>query len=196
MPQLILASGSPGRKALLESAHVAFTVDASNYEEDMSLDMPPRDLAMFLSQGKARDVAKRYANASEDMVILAADSFAVFDGQLLGKPHTPERAKEMLTMLSGQTHTFITGFTIIDARTGREHQGAAETKVYFRTISSQDIDNYLAKENVLEKAAAYVVQGLGAAFIDKIEGDYSNIVGLPLAPVAVALKTFNIDLLN
>jgi septum formation protein len=127
MRQLILASSSPSRKTILENAKIDFVIDASNYEEDMGLAMPPSDLAIFLSKGKARDVAKRHSNA----VILSADSFAVFDGRLLGKPHTVQRAKEMLTMLSGQVHTFITGFTIVDPEDNNEQSGSVETRVYF-----------------------------------------------------------------
>lgn len=190
MKTLILASGSPSRKEILGETGFPFTVDVSNYEEDMSLDMPPKELAMTLSRGKAQDVAKRHKNA----VILAADSFGVFKGELLGKPHTLERAKEMLTTLSGQCHLFITGFTIIDSETNKEFTGVDETKVYFKKITQQEIDDYLTKENVLEKAGAYTIQGLGKNLIDKIEGDYNNVRGLPLAKVAQSLKDFGIDL--
>jgi septum formation protein len=192
MRQLILASSSPARRTILDDAKVDFMVDASNYEEDMGLDMPPSDLAIFLSKGKARDVAKRHPDA----VILGADSFAVFNEQLLGKPHTYQRAKEMLTMLSGKAHTFVTGFTVIDTATDHERSGFVETKVYFNTLTPEDIDNYLSKEDVLERAAAYTTQGLGAILVSKIEGDYFNIVGLPIATIAVVLKDFDVNLLG
>ena len=190
MKSLILASGSPARKNILTKTKVPFTVDVSDYEEDMSLAMPPAELAIYLSKGKARDVAKRHTNA----VILGADSFAVFKGELLGKPHTLERAKEMLTMLSGQVHSFITGVTIIDADTKEEYSETVESKVYFKKLTPQEIEEYLTEEHVLEKAAAYTVQGLGKRLIDKIEGDYTNIMGLPLAKVSEAMKKFGIDL--
>jgi septum formation protein len=189
--QFILASGSQGRKEILERAHVDFTVDVSNYEEDMTLDMPPAELAQFLSKGKATDVATRHENA----VILGADSFAVFNGQLLGKPHTLERAKEMLTMLSGQRHSFVTGFTIIDTDSGKEYTSSVETQVYFKEITPADIDGYLAKDDVLNKAGAYTIQGLGGMFITKIEGSFSNVVGLPMMEVAQALREFGVNFL-
>src|SRR5579872_1082874 len=131
MKQLILASESKARKEILERTGVPFTVEVSNYEEDMTLDFKPTELAIHLSKGKAEDVAKRHKKE----IILAADSFAVFQGELLGKPHTLERAKETLMTLSGQCHSFVTGFTIIDTETGKNYSDFDETKVYFRKLS-------------------------------------------------------------
>lgn len=189
--ELILASGSAGRKALFDKLQFPYRIQVSNYEEDMSLNLAPKDLAIELSRGKARDVASRNKNA----VVLGADSFAVFKGQLLGKPHTTKRAKEMLNMLSDNSHSFITGFTIIDTESDREVSEAVESKVHFRKISQAEIDNYLSKEDVLQKAAAYTVQGMGSIFITRIEGSFDNIIGLPLAHVSEQLKTFGINLL-
>lgn len=191
MKTLVLASGSVGRKQLLERAHIPFIVDISSYEEDMSLKLEPKALAIYLSQGKAREVAKHHKQA----VILGADSFAVLDSQLLGKPHTPKRAKEMLNMLSGKRHSFITGFTIIDADTGREESDVCETDVYFRTLSLEEIERYVKTEPILDKAAAYSSQGIGAAFIKRIDGEHTNITGLPLSLVSEKLKTFGIELI-
>ncbi len=190
MKSLILASGSTGRREILKGANYPFTVDVSSYEEDMGLDMAPKDLAIFLSRGKAYDVAKRHKNS----VILAADSFGVFEGHLLGKPHTVERAREMLTMLSGQCHSFITGFTILDSDSGKSYAAAVETKVYFKKLTSEKIADYLSKEDVLDKAGAYTIQGLGKNFIEKIVGDYNNVCGLPLDNVIQAIADFGIDL--
>jgi septum formation protein len=191
MKQLILASASPARKEILEKVRIPFIVEVSSYEEDMGLDLPPPELAMHLSQGKARDVAKNHKNA----VILGADSFAVFKDQLLGKPHTKERAKEMLRLLSGECHSFITGFTIIDTDSGKEVSDFTETKVYFNELSEKEIENYLTRENVLEKAAAYIIQGIGGVLVAKIEGDYSNVMGLPISAVAQKLKFFGIEII-
>ncbi len=191
MKHLILASGSSARKEILGRTGFPFIVDASKYEEDMSLNLEPTELAKHLSRGKAREVASRHKNA----VILAADSFAVFNGELMGKPHTTEKARQMLATLSGQRHSFITGFTILDTDTGKEHSDAAETKVYFRELSGEEIDGYLAKENVLNNAGAYIIQSLGAVLVERIEGDYSNFMGLPLPKVAKALKEFDVNFL-
>jgi septum formation protein len=191
MKPLILASSSVGRNQLLLDISADFRVVVSNYEEDMTLAMPPTDLALYLSQGKARDVAARVEGA----IILGADSFAVCDDKLLGKPHTMERAIEMLAMLSGRKHSFVTGFTIIDSDTMREYSASQTTDVYFRELSADDIAHYLAREDVMANAGAYRVQGLGGLLIDRIDGSFSNIVGLPLASVAAALRDFGIDLL-
>jgi septum formation protein len=191
MKPLILASGSAGRKQLLLDIGAQFSVVVSQYEEDMTLDMPPADLALYLSQGKARDVAGREKGA----IILGADSFAVCDDKLLGKPHTIERATEMLTMLSGRKHSFVTGFTIIDSDSMHEYSASQTTDVYFRNLSADDIAQYLAREDVMGNAGAYRVQGLGGLLVDKIDGSFSNIVGLPLASVAAAIRDFGINLL-
>jgi septum formation protein len=188
---LILASQSPARREILQSTGYPFVVEVSNYEEDMTLSLPPKDLAVHLSRGKAKDVASGH----QDAIILAADSFAVFEDKLLGKPHTIERAKEMLIMLSGQCHSFVTGFTIIDGASGQEFSNAVETKVFFRELTPEEIDGYLAKENVLNNAGAYIIQQLGALLVEKIDGDYSNVMGLPISKVAQALNKFGINLI-
>lgn len=189
MKQLVLASGSTGRREVMRELAIPFVVDVSNYEEDMSLNISPQDLAIYLSKGKAREVAGRHQNA----VILAADSFAVFNGELLGKPHTNERAKEMLTMLSGKEHRFITGFTVIDADTHEEYSEAVETRLFFENLTKQDIEDYLLDEDVLAKAGAYNIQGKGRRLFEKIEGDITNVIGLPLENVRSALKRFGVS---
>ena len=192
MKQLILASSSPSRKKILELLKIPFMVDASNYQEDMTLKLEPKDLAKHLSLGKAQDTSVRHHNA----VVLGADSFAVSDGRvLLGKPHTREQAKKTLMTLSGRAHSFITGFTIIDTDTRKQFSDVVETRVYFRKLTTAEIDSYLDREDVLERAGAYIIQGLGIVLIDKIEGSYSNVMGLPISQILVALKRFNIKLL-
>jgi septum formation protein len=191
MKQLILASQSVSRKEILDRAGIEFTVDPSNYEEDMTLPMEPAELAIHLSQGKARDVAKRHKNA----VIIGADSFAVAGNELLGKPQDQERAKEMLRMLSGNEHTFVTGYTIIDADSGKEVSGSQTTKIFVKKLTDEQIDNYLSREDVMGKAAAYSLQNLGGALIEKVEGDPNNACGLPLAEIIAILPDFGISII-
>lgn len=191
MKQLILASGSPARKEILEKTGIHFRVEVSQFEEDMTIDAPPAELAIRLSRGKAREVASRFRGS----VVLAADSFGVFQGELLGKPHTIENAKRMLMMLSGNKHSFITGFTIIDTDTERMVSDSAETAVYFRQLTTEEIEHYIEKEQPLEKAGGYELQGLGGVLVERIEGDYYNIMGLPIGPVAQTLKSFGIAVL-
>ncbi len=192
MKKIILASGSPGRKGLLEQIGLEFEVDPSNYEEDMTLEMEPCELAKHLSLGKAKDVAQRH----EDTIVIAADTFCVLGKEILGKPHTVENAKIMLQKLSGKAHSVITGFTIIDTATGKQVSKSVETKVFITNISEEDINDYVSLGEPLDKAGAYAMQHRGGIFVEKIEGDYFNVVGLPLLPVVLELKNFGINILE
>ncbi len=189
MKKIILASTSPRRKELLAKTGLVFEVVASNYEEDMTLSLNPHELAKYLSRGKAEAVSKEHSNA----VIIAADTFAVFGGKILGKPHTPEKAKETLTMLSSSVHSIITGFTVLDITGNKSISHTVETKVYFRTLIDEEIDQYVATGEPLDKGGAYGIQGLGSKLVDKIEGSYSNVVGLPVEEVMMVLKEFGIE---
>ncbi|MBU3934863.1 septum formation inhibitor Maf [Patescibacteria group bacterium] len=191
MKQIILASQSPRRKQLLEQIGLEFEIDPSNYEEDMTLKMEPKKLAEFLSLGKAKDVAERH----KDTIIISADTIVAVDNEVFGKPKTPERAKYMLEKLSGRAHSVITGFTIIDTETNKQISKSIETKVYFKDLSEQEIDLYIATSEPLDKGGAYAIQGLAALFVEKIEGDYFNIVGLPILALTTELKNLGVNIL-
>jgi septum formation protein len=184
--RLILASTSPRRKELLASTGLEFEAVPSEYEEDMTLPMEPHELAKYLSRGKAEAVAKTHKNA----IVIGADTFVVYDGGVLGKPHTPEKAKEMLQRLNGTVHSIITGLTVIDSDTSKSVSQAIEAKIYFRDLSEKEIDDYIATGEPLDKAGAYAVQGLGKSLIEKTEGDYNAIVGLPTDVLLEVLKEF------
>ncbi len=192
MKKIILASASPRRKKILEIAGLKFTVCVSDYEEDLGLKMKPRDLARFLSRKKAEGVAHKF----NDAVIIAADTFIVFKSQLLGKPHTEKEAGKMLRMLSGKEHSVITGFTVMDTGSGKMASQSVETKVYFKKLTSEEILAYVRSKEPLDKAGAYAIQGLGGVFVEKIEGDYFNVVGLPLCSLTDCLKKFGIYVLK
>ncbi|HBH61304.1 MAG TPA: septum formation inhibitor Maf [Nitrospiraceae bacterium] len=192
MKKIILASASPRRKEILGITGLKFTVCASDYEEDLALSLRPRQLARFLSRKKAETVSGNYRNA----LIIAADTFIVFKNRLLGKPHTDREAEKMLRMLNGRSHSVITGFTIIDTGTGRKLSRSIETKVYFKRLSSEEIHAYIRSKEPLDKAGAYAIQGLGAVFIEKIEGDFFNVVGLPLCALTDALRQFGVNVLK
>ncbi|OGG47924.1 septum formation protein Maf [Candidatus Kaiserbacteria bacterium RIFCSPHIGHO2_01_FULL_51_33] len=188
--KIILASTSLQRKNLLAKTGLVFETTASNYEEDMTLPLEPKELAMHLSKGKAQAVAEAYRGA----LIIAADTFIVHEDKILGKPHTPQRAKEMLKTLSGDTHSIITGFTVLDTESDKSISRAVEAKVYFKKLSEEEMDNYIATGEPLDKAGAYAIQGLGSEFVEKIEGDYSNVVGLPVKEVIKILRDFGVVL--
>lgn len=192
MTKIILASTSPRRKELLEKTGTYFIVEVSNYKEDMNLNLKPLELAKELSRGKAEAVAKNHKD--EDVLIIGADTFVVLNNKILGKPHTSEKAKEMIKEMSGRVHTVITGFTIINAQSGKRISKAVESKVYFRKLTDEEIDAYVRTGEPLDKAGAYAIQEAGSVLIEKIEGDYTNIVGLPLPALIGELKNFGIKL--
>ena len=191
MKRIILASASPRRKELLEKIGLRFEVDASDIEENLQSDITPQELAKKLSAAKAQAVVKKYAEA----IIIAADTVGVFKGKIIGKPHTPPEAKKMLRMLNGKSHLVITGFTITDTETGKSISESVETKVYFRQLTEAEIDAYVKTGEPLDKAGGYAIQGLGALIVNKIEGDYYNVIGLPLGALIKSLKKFGVRLL-
>ena len=192
MRDIILASASPRRKEILAITGLKFTVRESNFQEDLNLPLRPRELAWFLSRKKAEDVAHKYENS----IIIEADTLIVFRDTLLGKPRNERDAGKMLKMLSGKPHSVITGFTVIDTGSGKKVSRSVETKVYFKKLAREEIRAYVRSKEPLDKAGAYAIQGLGAVCIEKIEGDYFNVVGLPLCALAVSLKKFGVDILK
>lgn len=188
MKKLILASNSPTRKKLLTDIGLVFEVIPSLYQEDMSLPLAPKELAVHLSREKARSVA----NMNPKAVVLGADTFVFYKNNILGKPHTQDRAREMLAMLSGKQHLVITGFTIIDVESNKSISKSVETKVFFKDLSVQIIDNYVATGEPLEKAGSYAILGGGSELIEKIEGSKTSVAGLPMDELMDALKEFGI----
>ena len=191
MEKIILASTSPRRKELLQKLNLRFKAVNSDYEEDMNSKLKPLELAKYLSRGKAKAVAKQY----KKHVIIAADTFIVLKDEPLGKPHTAPQAKKMLAKISGKPLLVITGFTIIDTANNKTMSKAVETKVYIKKLSNREINSYVKSNEPLDKAGAFAIQGLGAVIVRKIEGDYFNVMGLPLNALSEALKKFGIHIL-
>jgi septum formation protein len=188
---LILASASPRRKELLKQAGLEFIVDASNHPEDIHSNLSPEELVKTLSLEKARATAKKHPDA----IIIAADTIGVLRGKIVGKPHTAEEARKMLQMLSGKSHRVITGLTVLDSALNKTITRTVETLVYIKQLSLAEIQNYLDTGEPLDKAGAYAIQGLGAVIVEKIIGDYYNVVGLPLNALAECLNEFGVMLL-
>lgn len=188
--KIILASTSPRRKELLEKTGLKFEVASSNYVEDMTLPLPPAELAKFLSKGKAEAVAKNY----EDAIIIAGDTFIVFQDKILGKPYTNEKAKEMLKMLSGQAHLVLSGFTIIDTKNKRTISKTVETKITFKKLSLKMINEYIKNGKPLKYAGAFTLRDIEPrGFVEKVEGDEDNVIGLPVKALMKALKEFGVE---
>jgi len=191
MKTIILASASPRRKEILEKTGLKFRTDESDYEEKMVPGLKPHELAVLFSRKKARAVARRY----RDAIIIAADTVVVLRGSLFGKPRDVEEARKMLKALSGKSHYVITGFTIIDTEIKKELSRSIETKVFFKRLSAVEIEAYIKSGEPLDKAGAYGIQGLGALIVKKIEGDFFNVMGLPLNALVESLKKFGINVL-
>ncbi len=189
--KIVLASSSPRRKELLAITGLSFTVDPSSYEEVLRPGINPRLLARLLSSEKAKTVARKYPNA----LVIAADTFIVYGDALMGKPHTEKEAIRMLGLLNGKAHSVVTGLTIIDTETGKSVSRSVETKVWFRKLKKKEILSYVRTGEPLDKAGAYAIQGLGSLIVEKIEGDYFNVIGLPLNSLADALKKFGVYVL-
>jgi len=175
----------------MERLGLKFEIVGSDYEEDMSLDMHPMELAKFLSRGKAEAVAKKYKNH----VIIAADTFVALKFELLGKPHTEIEAGKMLKKISGKVVSIVTGYTIIDSAVNKKISKAVEAKVHIKKLTSEEIANYIKAKEPLDKAGAFAIQGIGAVIIKKIEGDFFGIVGLPLFDLAETLKKFGVTII-
>ena len=171
--ELILASQSPRRKELLGLFHIPFSVRVANVDETMDARKSPYDEVARLSREKALAV-----NPGASEVVVAADTVVGLDGRVLGKPSSAREAREMLSMLSGKVHQVMTGLTVV---CGSQIQTVTEvTDVHFRPLSSREIDAYVETSESMDKAGAYAIQGGAAVFVERIEGDYYNVVGLPV----------------
>lgn len=190
MRKVILASASPRRKELLEKIGLKFEVEPGDCEEIVATGMEAHEVVRRLSREKAEVVARKHRNA----VVIAADTVVLIGDKIMGKPHNRTEAKKMLRTLSGKSHTVITGFTIIDTVRRQMLSKSVETKVYIRKLNVKEIDAYVKSGEPLDKAGAYAIQGMGSLIVEKIEGDYFNVVGLPLASLAESLKEFGIDI--
>lgn len=174
--KIILASSSPRRKKLLQQLNIPFIIDPSAVEELIDENQNPNKIVEQLSIKKAKEVGKRHKNA----VIIAADTLVFLENKIFGKPKTEKDAFEMLKKLSGKTHTIITGLTVLDTSSKKITTNSVKTTVYMKNMTDKEINWYIQTKEPFDKAGGYGIQELGVIFIEKIEGDYSNVVGLPL----------------
>lgn len=182
LPNIILASKSPRRADLLKQIGLKFKVYPSEIEEPQ-ITASPTDAVQKLALTKARTVAAKF----DAGIVLGADTVVVIDGQPIGKPENDAHAVEILTQLSGNQHEVITGIALIDIERKNEVVWAEKTTVYFRTLRQAEILAYIRSGESSDKAGAYGIQGKAGAFVERIEGCYFNVVGLPLASLTVQL---------
>lgn len=189
MEKIILASGSPRRKQLLELAEVSFEVIVSEIEETFPAGLSPSQAAMYIAENKALAVRKSLNNG-DGQTIIAADTVVVFQSEILGKPTGRDDAISILSKLSGKAHKVITGVCILSA----EHKilFAEETEVTFKALSKEQIAYYVDHYKPYDKAGAYAIQEwIGAVGIQSIKGDFYNVMGLPVSRVVEELKITN-----
>lgn len=191
MKKIILASASPRRKELLEQIGVTFEIRKATGEEVMTSSIPT-EVVKELSMQKAREVAERCSNS----IIIGADTVVAADGRILGKPKDKEDAMRMLKMLQGKEHQVITGVTILLQETGEELSFAETTHVHVFPMTDMQIMQYIESGEPMDKAGAYGIQGKFAAYVSGIEGDYNNVVGLPIGRLYQEVLAAGVDLLN
>jgi len=187
-PSLILASASPRRQELLREVDVAFEVDPAHINEDTFAGEQALPYVLRLAEEKARAVAARHPES----YVLGADTTVIVDGEILAKPVDAADAVRMLRMLSGRGHEVTTAVSLIepsgDGKTGRTDTRHCTTKVFFRKVSEEEIQKYVAGGEPMDKAGAYAIQGGAATWAVRLEGEYSNVVGLPLPLITEMLK--------
>lgn len=193
--EIILASGSPRRREILQGVGATFKIMISDAEEIIDASLPPYFTAEKLSLLKASDIASKLSAEGKEAVVIGADTIVVKDGEILTKPKDKDDAIRMLTLLSGKSHEVITGVTVIDTKTAKSESFYESTKVYFKKLTEDEILAYTETTEPYDKAGSYAIQGKGALLIEKIEGDYFNVVGLPVCRLSCVLKEeFNIKL--
>jgi len=183
--KLILASASPRRAEILREAGVPFAVMSSAVDETVYPGEAPINLVQRLADAKADLVAAR---AVGPVIVIAADTVVVLEGQVLGKPRSTDDARHMLERLSGRTHSVLTGVSLVRLPDAERRQFSENTLVHFTRLTEEDISDYLATEEPYDKAGAYAIQGRAGRYIPRIEGCYFNVVGLPLAHLLSALR--------
>ena len=190
-PRLILASASPRRRELLAQAGYVFTIEAADVDESVHAGEAAGDYVRRLAEEKATAVFARYADPTHDdttvmngaprLVVLGADTTVVCDGEILAKPEDAVDAKRMLLRLSGRTHEVLTGVAVVSS--AGMVSGVETTSVTFSEIPKAELDFYCASAEPMDKAGAYGIQGYAARWIPRIDGDYFNVMGLPIARV-------------
>jgi len=191
MKRIILASSSPRRQEILNKLGLSFEVVVSNFEENNPFNgLPPEDLVQQLARGKAEVVARQHPAT----LVIAADTIVVLDGKVLGKPDSNAETARMIKLLAGKSHEVYTAFALAEG--SRMLCEVSKTTVWMRDISEAEIETYAQTGEGNDKAGGYGIQDRGALFIEKIDGDYYSVVGLPVSRLANRLKEFGIDLLQ
>ena len=187
-PELILASKSPRRRYLLKQAGLKFSVIPSSFDESSVTLSSPDVYVRQLAENKARDISEQYP----DSWVIGADTIVFIDGTILGKPGSHAEARTMLKNLSGRTHQVLTGYCICCHRIGSRFSETVKTDVCFKKLTDREIDWYISSGEPFDKAGAYAIQGIGTFLVKRINGSYTNVVGLPVCEVVEFLINQNV----
>ena len=192
MKKIILASASPRRRELMEQAGYEFEIQVSHKEETY-VSETPAEIVKELALLKAKDIAEQ--NVQQDLIVIGADTVVAYEGRILGKPKSREEAFEMIRSFQGDKHQVYTGVAILHyGQDGREEiiNHAVKTDVYVNAMTEEEIWRYIDSDNVMDKAGSYGIQSGFAIHIEKIEGDYFNVVGLPISYIYEELRKLNV----
>ena len=188
--KITLASASPRRRELLSSLGFELKIMPSSAEEELLTGLSPEETVRHIALLKARDVAR----SADVFPVVAADTLVYLDGRPLGKPRGEQDAKSMLRALSGRSHHVASGVAVISG--ARELSSSETTEVFFRELSEREIDWYVKTGEPMDKAGAYGIQGLGSVFIERIDGDFFNVMGLPLCRLCLMLRELGYDMIG
>ncbi|MDW7643621.1 MAG: nucleoside triphosphate pyrophosphatase [Desulfuromonadales bacterium] len=193
MRSIVLASTSPYRRQLLRQLEIPFVADAPLYKEEMHKGIAPELLVKHLAYHKAHSLRERYPEA----LIIGSDQIFVDPrNQVLGKPMTQAKAVEQLRAMAGRSHTFYTGVTVFDASNGQSLSDFATCTVTLKTLTDEQISRYVQRENPVDCAGSFKIEGLGIALMQKVEGeDYTSLIGLPLIKLVDLLGQFGVEVI-
>lgn len=195
MMQIVLASQSPRRSELLKQLGLNFVIKTSDVDESNSKGLKAAELVQYLAFEKARVIAED-SNLNKETIVIGADTVVVREGAILGKPRDKEDAFNMLKSLSGSWHEVMTGVAVIDINSFRYDKSIETTRVKMKQLKDETINAYIDSGEPLDKAGAYGIQGLGAVLIDRIEGCYFNVVGLPISKLCDILRNYGVYVLK
>lgn len=185
--KIILASASPRRKDLMDLAKFDYEIIPSNFDEKVDSKLNLEEQSKEIAYGKAKDI---FDNTQGNRAIIGADTLVIIDQQQLGKPNSREEAIQMLTNLQGRSHTVYTSIAILIEKNGelKEYKELSQTRIWIKKMTQKEIENYVDSENPYDKAGGYAIQSSFVVFVDKIDGDFSTVIGLPISRIYSILK--------
>ena len=196
--KLVLASSSPRRRELLSGLSLDFEIQPSDLDESSDI-KDPVELVAFLALAKAKDVAAKISESETDaerILVLGADTVVALGSEIMGKPQSREEAYDMLMRLSGTEHKVFTGVAIVELPSGRQSSKVQSTSVFFRKLKTEEAWFYASSDEPMDKAGAYALQGTASAFIDRVEGCYTNVIGLPVSDTVQLLREFGVKVMG